>query len=87
MKNKTPEKLLAQSDYWDQARTVEREWVEITDVEPILIPADLRRRLERVSARQGMTADAFATQLLEQAVGERTPTSRYHQPSPTAPTR
>ena len=55
------ESLPSQSEYWDDATPRESEWVEITGVEPILIPAALRRKLEKASKREGMPADDLAT--------------------------
>jgi hypothetical protein len=68
MKKRTRHSLLAQSNHWDKARTDEDEWVEITDLEPILIPAELRLKLEEASEREGVSADEFATQLLDGAI-------------------
>jgi len=71
MKKRTRESLLAQSEHWDEARTREDEWIELTDVEPILIPARLRLELEKASEREGVSADEFATQLLDGAMSGR----------------
>jgi hypothetical protein len=68
MKKRTRESLLAQSNHWDNARADEDEWVEITDLEPILIPAELRLKLQEASERKGVSADEFAAQLLDSAI-------------------
>ena len=71
MKKRTRESLLAQSEHWDDARTREDEWLELTDLEPILIPAELRLKLEEASGREGVSADEFAADLLDRAISRQ----------------